>query len=246
MSKGKNYNSIVFLTTLSVYLGLVLVGGAIPTVLAQAALTRDFDIKNEIVFEDDLDKKPDEDDVFDSDFIYGPVLELLSDLKKLKQIEKYNGEQYFEIDFLFKRYEKSNRFNVEKIQGGGNIWVHTACEEPAYLIEHQFDLNTPSNFYIYDKKLKVKVTNTNVKFVSENGDFSLQINSTQESNGKAQELAKFFNDAFIVASSNADLKNYEKLVYQNTKATSENNQVLIVTRLPRASIDELLAEKDSQ
>ena len=61
MSNRKNYNSIVFLTTLSVYLGLVLVGGATPSVLAQAATTRDFNIKNEIVVEDDLDKKPDDD-----------------------------------------------------------------------------------------------------------------------------------------------------------------------------------------
>src|SRR5215213_10130440 len=60
MSNRKNYNSIVFLTTLSVYLGLVLVGGATPSVLAQAATTRDFNIKNEIVVEDDLDKKPDD------------------------------------------------------------------------------------------------------------------------------------------------------------------------------------------
>ena len=59
MSDRRNRNSIVFLTTLGVYLGLVLVG-ATPQVLAQAALTRDFDIRNEIVFEDDLDKKPDD------------------------------------------------------------------------------------------------------------------------------------------------------------------------------------------
>ncbi len=34
--KSKNHNSIIFLTTLSVYLGLVLVGGSSPQVLAQS------------------------------------------------------------------------------------------------------------------------------------------------------------------------------------------------------------------
>lgn len=60
MSELKKHNSIIFLTTLSVYLGLVLVGGASSPILAQAALTRNFDIQEEIEYKDDLDKKPDE------------------------------------------------------------------------------------------------------------------------------------------------------------------------------------------
>ena len=58
MNKRNNYNSIVFLTTLSVYLGLVLVGA--PPILAHAAMTRHFDIQNEIEVKDDLDKNPDD------------------------------------------------------------------------------------------------------------------------------------------------------------------------------------------
>lgn len=49
MSNRRNYNSIVFLT---VYLGLVLVGGS-PQILAQAATPRLFDIKTEIEFKED-------------------------------------------------------------------------------------------------------------------------------------------------------------------------------------------------
>ena len=62
MSQRNKNNSIIFLTTLSVYLGLVLVGGAMSPVLAQAALTRNFDIQDEIEVKDDLDKKPKEND----------------------------------------------------------------------------------------------------------------------------------------------------------------------------------------
>jgi len=40
-----------------VYLGLVL-AGATPQVLAQAAMTRQFDVKDEVEVKDDLDKKP--------------------------------------------------------------------------------------------------------------------------------------------------------------------------------------------
>ena len=60
MSNSKNYNSILFLTTLSVYLGLVLVGAS-PQVLAQQiTFVNKFEIQNEIEFEDDLDKKPED------------------------------------------------------------------------------------------------------------------------------------------------------------------------------------------
>ena len=79
MSNSKNYNSIVFLTTLSVYLGLVLVG-ATPSVLAQqAALAQKFEIQNEIEIEDDLDKKPDDEaDKFDQDSKGGYLMNQMS------------------------------------------------------------------------------------------------------------------------------------------------------------------------
>jgi hypothetical protein len=56
MTNRKNYNSILFLT---VYLGLVLVGGN-AQVFAHAATNSLFDIRNEIEFKDDLDNKPDD------------------------------------------------------------------------------------------------------------------------------------------------------------------------------------------
>ena len=58
MTKKTN-NSILFLTTLGVYLGLVLVGGAAPQVFAHSALTRNFELQDEIEVSDDLEKKPD-------------------------------------------------------------------------------------------------------------------------------------------------------------------------------------------
>ncbi len=62
--KNQNYNSIIFLTTLSVYLGLVLVSGT-PQVFAYAATTKNFEIQHEIEFKDDLDNKPESDGLAD-------------------------------------------------------------------------------------------------------------------------------------------------------------------------------------
>jgi hypothetical protein len=251
MSNRKNYNSIVFLTTLSVYLGLVLVGGATPSVLAQAATTRDFNIKSEIVIEDDLDKKPDgASDLSDqiqhainTQFIARSILTLLDDLEKLKQIEKNGGEQRFEIECLYRRFEGFNAYLVDKLEDDGNKQLLTACKAQTLVVASKFQNVNPLNFYSYDDSLKAKATNTKVKFLSENGQLSLQITFKQKSLEEAQNLAGFFNQVFDYRSASKELDNYERLIYHNTKAATENNQVFIVTRLPRASIDDLLAEK---
>jgi hypothetical protein len=59
LNNRKNQNSILVLATLGVYLGLVL-AGATPQVLAQAAMTRQFDVRDEIEAKDDVDRKPDD------------------------------------------------------------------------------------------------------------------------------------------------------------------------------------------
>ena len=106
MSNRKNYNSIVFLTTLSLYLGLVLAGGTTPTVLAQAATTRNFDIKSEIVVEDDLDKKPDDDAIKLSGATGGYFNDLewlIEDLQELHQDEKFNLDKELQVELTKKQ-----------------------------------------------------------------------------------------------------------------------------------------------
>ena len=93
--KGKNKNnSIVFLTTLSVYLGLVLVGGATPSVLAHAALTKNFDVQDEIEVKDDLDKKPDNPNAenFFEIGLENALIEFVNDLQELNKLGKYQSK----------------------------------------------------------------------------------------------------------------------------------------------------------
>lgn len=93
MSELKKHNSIIFLTTLSVYLGLVLVGGASSPILAQAALTRNFDIQEEIEYKDDLDEKPDDGILSltkSLDSYFEEVKVFPADLRQLDRIEKIN------------------------------------------------------------------------------------------------------------------------------------------------------------
>ena len=213
MSNRKNYNSIVFLTTLGVYLGLVLAGGATPTVLAQAALTRDFDIKNEVVLEDDLDKKPDD--------------EVYSKLKcGLDRSDKQFIEQYAKtiLALLGRNYAPQAVDHEITVKGSYpafendaffNGFFPTLRKEP---VIDSFD-------YTFDRDKLVGKFNLKSRFktdISPAGySFAAGLNSL-----RGESLDRPVNT-----------------VLKNTEITFENNQVFIVTRLPRASIDDLLAGK---
>lgn len=242
MTKSKNYNSIVFLTTLSVYLGLVLVGGTAP-VLAHSALTRDFDIKNEIEFKDDLDNKPDNEEIesfFEID-LNEAVASFIEDLRGLKRKGKYKSN--FKKTFTTKC-------------GHSYCSVDEAAASMVFEDQHSKISDALWNLHwklsIADKKDLGSISF--IDFPKENGgckEFTLQLtfsrkelevkfNFTKETTHKAFAYAENLNSKFKNKSDeSSDL--LIKKVYENTKAATENNQVFVVTRLPRASIDELLA-----
>lgn len=195
MSKTKSYNQIIFITTLSVYLGLVLVGAS-PQVLAQAALTNKFELKDQIEQKDDLDKKPDEQtDEFSQQY---DVL-----LTKLLENSKVSGEYKIEV----------------------SAYVEEDDLLQDYLFKHQNDFHLLSWSY----QLNSKEFISNLKF---------EINkNTRNSFGKIAEFKQKFSQFCKLESAK---NNNKKLIYENTTVTSADNQVFIVTRLPRGSIDSLL------
>lgn len=70
--KDRKQNPALLIATLGVYLGLVLAGAA-PSVLANAALSKQFNVRDEIEFVDEFDNMPDEDYA-----TFEPVRDLLS------------------------------------------------------------------------------------------------------------------------------------------------------------------------
>ncbi len=58
MNKKKNNNSVLLLTTLGVYIGLLMVGSTPGIVAQQGAMTRNFEISEEAEVKDDLDLDP--------------------------------------------------------------------------------------------------------------------------------------------------------------------------------------------
>lgn len=227
MSEKKKQNSLIFLTTLSVYLGLVLVGGANSPVLAQAALTRNFDIQEEIEYRDDLDKNPDDaacskpkpqKDNLSNQFFEHYAKTILALLKQdFKLVPAASLKQEFrivdqglnldlstvttEFDELFN--ELSQKVN-KKLADNGFIYT----------------LNSDNFFSSY--KLKPKIEGRDVSsFVDL---YNSRLNSL---------LKQSKNES-------------ENLILKNTEIVFVNNQIFIITNLPRASIDSLLAEKDAK
>ncbi|MDQ6785275.1 MAG: hypothetical protein M3033_00450 [Acidobacteriota bacterium] len=243
MTTRKNYNSIVFLTTLSVYLGLVLVGAPAP-VLAQAALTSRFEVKDKIEKKDDLDKKPDDEKIdFDESLncYFVKVHGFFSDLKELNTTQQFNlGSDKFELDsqiFLdfvaplvnpsisTENKDSKGLFlalnNINLDIGGCGGWSSWLAEDPS----------------------KSSATNSKLKISYDKTELKLEISVPKLTKQRADFLAERFNQAYRIYEVDAN-KPVVKIIYENTKISSANNKVIIVTRLPRGSLDALLA-KDS-
>ena len=179
MSNKKPQNSILVLATLGVYLGLVL-AGATPQVLASAAMTRQFDVKDEIEFKDDLDTKPDDE--------RSPVATSV-------QIYLEDVEYFLE--------------NLGSLTDKGKNDFDVAAVEPRF----SFDLDRNSFF------AKIAVKN--------------------QSPERAFELAHQLDTTFDLYSTRATDK-LRKTVIQLTTFRTENDQVFVITRLPRAGLTSLL------
>ncbi|HEX8370955.1 MAG TPA: hypothetical protein VF604_20585 [Pyrinomonadaceae bacterium] len=239
MTKGKNYNSIVFLTTLSVYLGLVLAGGAgAPQVLAQAALTRNFDIKSEIVVEDDLDKKPDEDLFAES------IVELVRKLDAFSNDKKFDWEAETNLNVKDLIFCESNNFPS---------YLATSKHGTSVFNRNVSGVFDKAGIRIGSKLLRKKSDSGLGEFYSslpETVNFSFWVENKSltieaQINLKTEAAARSFADliaAYLSQTESLKLGSGTKIIAENTKSKADGTKVLIATRLPRGSIDSLLAK----
>lgn len=225
MSNSKNYNSIFFLTTLSVYLGLVLVGGSVP-VMAQAALTQRFEILHEIEAEDDLDKNPDDEHPdFDGPLerYLANLKEVVADLHELQQIEKFAAA--FEA-WAFRHDADQKRADKRWLEPG------SAAEG--------FDFQAWDFLGAYSADESVESrTLTGIDFAFDKVKFETVFPAFKTFPSRAAYLAENFTRPPDVFAPKEDPS--PNAIFKNNFLQTENNQVFIVTRLPRASIDSFLA-----
>lgn len=215
--KNKNYNSIIFLTTLSVCLGLVFVSGSAAG-LSHSALAKSFDLKNEIEVTDEFDNNPDKD-------IPAILAELVEEIKAS------------EIDGKIKTPLPENFFVrttvSESLNGGGASSVSSISDEKlSRLIQETIRQKIkPSILELADFEGEAK----NFSFrLQADGQFFLATFSF--SKNQAESFADFLNSKFSAEKKNSS-DPLIKQIYNNTIVSAAQNQVFIVTRLPRAAID---------
>jgi hypothetical protein len=249
MTNRKNYNSIVFFTTLSVYLGLVLVGT--PPILAQAALTQKLEIQNEAEIKDDLDKKPDDEikSLAGSTKNYFEELEdFIQDLQKLHSIEKFDLDDEFRISQLsFVPCNIDGDTPIRRTYNNDDNEVENRWLVPAFIDETlRFEgWNNFSDCQRHDKYKNGLAKSSEFKLKYDKSTLEQQLVLFKSSPQRAEQLAGNFNRAFESYELNDDEIIVSEL-HKNTSFSFKDTQVFIVTRLPRASIDELLAKKDAQ
>ncbi|MGQ0542693.1 MAG: hypothetical protein ACT4O9_12700 [Blastocatellia bacterium] len=241
MNCRKNQNSILYLTTLGVYLGLLLVGGT-PCVLAQqAALTKEFNLKDEIDRRDDPEKEPTAD---------------TGSLSKHLQLYLRELDEYFDRvrkadDHLGSLYSKDPEAVLDvpcHELGGAAIPFHlntsTRTILPILLNPEYRQTNwswAPMACRPLNNAAEAKLRFTEIEVSIDGRDiFTYQFGMTFDSRSDALEILERFKSSY----ENIDmleLSARQKVLWQNTKLTKSDNKVFIVTRLPRGSLDSLLA-----
>jgi hypothetical protein len=212
----KNQNSILFLTTLGVYIGLLMAGSA-PGIVAQqaGAMTRNFDVKDEIEFSVDLDKKPRDPNARETKFDEFALAYSL----------------YFVADYLNDRRIQEE---IAQRYGGGDgpARIHHLTYFPSF----DPDLNR-----ILGIGSEISVRNWTVSKVQSSKD---EISSTMEVR-YSPEIDEIFG--FQEAFSSVPEMFREKwspaadFVRSGSFVAVRNDHLIVVTRLPRAGLDALLA-----
>lgn len=244
MTKGRSHNSVLFLATLGVYLGLVLVGGAAPHVYAHAATTRNFEISDEIEVNDDLDKKPDGETAGLSDSLGVYLQDVEIFLSGLRTLESRGS---FDIGH--------DTFNVGQTTLLPCVQANKVGSYTADAFVNANESLRPSLEW-FSKRLTdglsladcipnehfggQQATASSFVFSLDKNAFSVEVRVKKQSRADAGRLLAALNSTYsLFRPKNAGP--VRSSVYQHTSFLAENDQVFIVTRLPRGSIDPLIS-----
>ncbi|MDQ3064049.1 MAG: hypothetical protein M3R14_14485 [Acidobacteriota bacterium] len=223
MSQRNKNNSIVFLTTLSVYLGLVLVGGATPSVLAQAILEKGVEtdyLTDEKILAEYVS-------AFQKLFVISKELSV----EHSEELKAVYGKEIKDGEYELNCFHNINRDFSQTFKGVSGF---RTTYEPKFqpLFEK---LNKIFPHTIEEDKPQIKIN-----LALSDKDFSLKVTAYQDSDKRAEQIFNSFtNELSRIRIQQAD---QSRIIYQNTEISRENNQILIDTRLPRGSLDELLKQ----
>ena len=243
MNNRKNNNSVIFLATLGVYLGLVLVG-ATPQVMAQAAMTKQFNVRDEIEVKDNLDKKPDNERTPVSDAVQG----YLQDVEYfLVNLQRLRSKGNFDLSKDVFDVAQSTMLPCVDSNLAGRYtptrWVNTNSSSHPALV--QFSRSMVFGYSLGDcisnnEFNGVAAVDSRYNFKLDAAPFSVNISIKKQSPQIALDLRRDLERTRKIYGTDKNNK-IRQAVIDSTVFTTENDQVFIVTRLPRAGLDSLLA-----
>jgi len=220
------------LTTLGVYLGLLVVGGAAPQTFAHSATTRNFELVDEIEVKDDLDNKPDGCDVGHEEPVDLQTKFLWFNDKSLDSYESL-------VESILEAYPKKQFSSIEL------AWTTVDAERPFRKVDFSGPLLPDSEI--------TEELNSDFPFVANGFPGKDVVFSVSRNNGKTNfsfESKSFRYDTPLVRSLYSKALDYYRcsgsletaeLIYKNTQVVVENNNLIISTRLARGSLDSLLS-----
>ncbi len=226
------------------YFGLVLVG-ATPQILASAAMTRQFDVKDELEARDDLDNKPDDErsPVTASVQIYLEDVEyFLASLGRLKikgafdpRVDTFNVAQNTLLPCvdgnLAARYTPI-RFDSSSSASKRSLEFFSRAMVYGYSLG---DCIANSEFN------GVAAADSRFNFELDRKAFSVNVAVKKQSPQRALDLLRELESTLRLYAV-PENTNLRKKIIENTAFQSKNDQVFVVTRLPRAGLDSLLAK----
>lgn len=241
MQSRKNQNSVFFLATLGVYLGLVLTGTT--PVLAHAAPPRQFDVRDEIEFADDLDRKPDSDTSALSISLKNYLQDVeafFSSLRGLKRSGKFDpNADAFEVAqatvLPCVQANKVGSYIADKFSVS-NESLRPALERFSKLLTDGYSLADCLSGSLFAGE----ATKSQFTLKLDASHFSVEFGVKKRSPEIARMLpGELFQVFKQFKPSDTDF--VLGRLFENTSFRSENDQVFVITRLPRAALEPLFA-----
>lgn len=226
-----------------------MVGGVAPQVLAHSATTRAFEISDEVEVKDDLDNKPDDcsegssekaRNLLNIDFLSDGIIDLVNDLDALSKIGKFAWTDTFNHRIV----RKVSEGGIARSTTGssGNPWTRAAVSEREESISSICPW-TGCEFFQFDEEFGANASTTQIEVAYDGSSLTVSVTLSQRNDIEAKELSAIFSEAFRIGSCSDEYTTpSQKVVYKHSVSKPGNGQVLVVTRLPRAGLDSLLAK----
>lgn len=226
------------------YLGLV-VAGATPQVLASAAMTRSFDVRDEIEGKDDLDKKPDDDRTPVPDSVQGYLQDVEYFFINLRRLGArgsfYPGKDVFDVEqstvLPCVDGNRAGRYTPVRFIYPNELSRPVAMQFSQSMV-FGYSLGDCINNGVFSETAAV---DSSYSFKLDANGFSVKLSIKKQSPQNASALLRELKSALdlYAAEKNNTLR---KKIIDSTSFRAENDQIFIVTRLPRAGLDSLLAK----